>query len=302
VVSALKKLRPVSQLTTAERINFLLCNRIPRRWLTLMVARLSRVENPLVMNACMSIWQSLADDLRLDEAVKTQFTSLHDCFIRELKPGARTINHDNRVIVSPCDAVIGEYGPVQALQAIQAKGFPYSLAELFGDEQAALQYAKGQFINLRLKSSMYHRFHAPCDGQVNQVRYISGDTWNVNPAALKAVEKLFCRNERAVIRFEPAGSQSPALTVVAVAAILVACIRIHGMPQPLHLRYQGPNLFNCSMNYQKGDEMGWFEHGSTLLLFTPSGYDFVGDICQGQIIRMGQALMQRSEPAQHELQ
>ncbi|MDZ4730034.1 MAG: archaetidylserine decarboxylase [Xanthomonadales bacterium] len=295
-------MRSLTELSTAERINFLICNRIPRRYLTLLVARLSSIENPLIMKSCMAIWQLFADDLRLHEAVKSQFSSLHDCFTRELKPGFRPIDARSDVIVSPCDAVIGEHGPVQGMQAFQAKGFPYSLAELFGDDQAAEQYATGSFISLRLKSSMYHRFHAPCDGHVKQVRYISGDTWNVNPVALKVVEKLFCRNERAVIRYYPAAAEdskppvheAPALTLVAVAAILVACIRIHGIPQPLHLRYQGPNLFDCSTQHQKGDEMGWFEHGSTLLLFAPPGYRFCAGVHRGAIIRMGQAIMQRS--------
>jgi phosphatidylserine decarboxylase len=125
---------------------------------------------------------------------------------------------------------------------------------------------------------------------VEQVNYISGDTWNVNPIALRRVENLFCKNERAVIRCRlPSGAL---LTLVPVAAILVASIRLRFLDVRLHLRYRGPNLIPCDVSVAKGEEMGWFEHGSTIIVFAPHGVALGAKIREGDRIRMGQALME----------
>ena len=101
-----------------------------------------------------------------------------------------------------------------------------------------------------------------------QVTYISGDTWNVNPIALRRVEKLFCKNERAILRTTLAdGGQT--VTLVAVAAILVAGIRLNFLDGPLGLRNRGPDVLPCGACFAKGQEMGWFEHGSTIIVFAP---------------------------------
>jgi phosphatidylserine decarboxylase len=137
---------------------------------------------------------------------------------------------------------------------------------------------------------MYHRFHAPYDCRVERVTYISGDTWNVNPIALRRVERLFCKNERAVIRCRlmPSGAL---LTLVPVAAILVASIRLKFLDVLLHMRYRGPNVIDCDATLRKGEEMGWFEHGSTIIVFAPPGFPLCEHPREGGRIQMGQALM-----------
>ena len=142
---------------------------------------------------------------------------------------------------------------------------------------------------------MYHRFHAPHDGRIERVSYLSGDTWNVNPIALKRVERLFCRNERAVIRMRLFGDGMP-LAMVPVAAILVASIRLHFLNVLLHLRWPGPNEMPCDAAVSKGTELGWFEHGSTIIVFAPPGCTLAAGIATGQRVRMGQALMWRPLP------
>ena len=126
-------------------------------------------------------------------------------------------------------------------------------------------------MTLRLTSSMYHRFHAPHDCRVEQVTYISGDTWNTNPIAIRRVERLFCKNERAVLRTRLAAT-SQLVTLVPVASILVASIRLHFLDVLLHLRYSGPNVIACDARFRKGEEMGWFELGSTIIVFAPAGF------------------------------
>jgi phosphatidylserine decarboxylase len=163
------------------------------------------------------------------------------------------------------------------------------MRDLFGVGARAAPFEGGTYVTLRLTSSMYHRFHAPADGRIEHVSYISGDTWNVNPIALKRVQGLFTRNERAVIRLRLADGTP--LALVPVAAILVASIRLHFLNVMLHLRWPGPNEMPCDAAVVKGQELGWFEHGSTIIVFAPPGVALAPGIESGQRIRMGQALL-----------
>src|SRR5215831_12940397 len=189
----------IAKVCQQEDINFLLTNRIPRRLVTRFMGWFSQIEQPLVRELSIATWR-LFSDLDLSEARKSKFRSMHDCFTRELKDGARPIDPDPSVLVSPCDAIVGASGRVAGTTLIQAKGFSYTLCELLVDPALADLYRDGRYVTLRLTSGMYHRFHAPHDGRVEQVTYVPGDTWNVNPIALKRIEKLFCKNERALLR------------------------------------------------------------------------------------------------------
>src|SRR6202011_5964853 len=102
-------------------------------------------------------------------AKKTRFTSLHDCFIRELKEGARPVDPDPAILVSPCDAIVGACGTIANGELLQVKGRPYPLHELLGDFDRANGYVGGRYATLRLTAGMYHRFHAPHDCAVGQV-------------------------------------------------------------------------------------------------------------------------------------
>ncbi len=276
-------------MTVREDLNFLLTNRIPRHALTLFMGWFSRIEQPLVRGLSLAAWRRFAD-LHLEEAKQTRFRSLHDCFVRELKEGARPIDADPAVLVSPCDAIVGACGRVEDGQLIQAKGFPYALQDLLGDAALVHAFRDASYVTLRITSSMYHRFHAPHDCRVEQVTYFSGDTWNVNPIALQRVEKLFCRNERALLRTRlDAGGHE--ILLVPVAAVLVASIRLHFLDVLLHLRYRGPNVIPCDARYAKGSEMGWFQHGSTILVFAPRGFAQCENVTEGSRIRMGEPLL-----------
>lgn len=283
------------RLLLQEDLNFLLTNRIPRIALTRLMGRYSRIRSRWLTRLSIAVWR-LFTDLDLSESAQQEFDSLHACFTRALQPGARPYAPDPAVLASPCDAIVGECGAVQDQSVWQAKGYPYTLADLMGSAELAARHADGQYVTLRLTSSMYHRFHAPHDLAVERVTYISGDTWNVNPIALQRVERLFCKNERAVIETRLA-SDGSRLTLVPVAAVLVASIRLHGLNVLLHLKYRGPNVIPCAVPFGKGAEMGWFEHGSTILVFVPPGWQLADGVARGQRLRAGQPLLRRTAPA-----
>ena len=287
----------LARLTRWERLNFLLTNRIPRRWATLLMGRFSRIRHPWVRRPSIALWQFFAGDLHLEEAEKTQFESMHDCFIRALRPGMRPLDNDPTRLVSPCDGIVGAMGETNGTQIFQAKGYPYDLAELLGDEVLATRYRNGSFLTLRITASMYHRFHAPDACQLREIRYISGDTWNVNPVALKRVEKLFCRNERAVLELQLApaktGNDPTSILLVPVAAILVASIRLHALESPLNLNYSGTHRIPCSAHYERGEEMGYFEQGSTIIVLTGPELKLDQRLAEGKLIQMGEPILKR---------
>lgn len=281
----------LARLVLQEDINFLLTNRIPRQLATRFIGWFSQIEQPLVRDLSIATWKLFAD-LDLSDARKQEFRSLHDCFTRQLQEGARPIDADPAVLCSPSDGIVGACGRIEGIELIQAKGFPYTLPELLGGPDKVDYYRNGSYVTLRLTSSMYHRFHAPAACTVHEVNYLSGDTWNVNPIALKRVEKLFCKNERALIEATLSeGGQR--ILLVPVAAILVASIRLHFIDVLLHLRYRGPQRIACQANLSKGEEMGWFQHGSTIIVFAPAGFRLCDGIAEGRTIRMGEALLRR---------
>ncbi len=284
----------IRRLAMNEDLNFLLTNRVPRIALTRFMGWFSQIRQPWVRDLSMGVWRAFTD-LDLSDAKKDRFESLHDCFTRELKPGARSVDMRPEVIASPSDAIVGACGVLSGTQVFQAKGYPYALHELLGDspETHALPrlLAGGTYVTLRLTSAMYHRFHAPHDATLEHVTYLSGDTWNVNPIALQRVEKLFCRNERAVLRLRLADGTP--LVLVPVAAILVASLRLHAADVLLHLKYRGPNEIPCGAAVRKGEELGWFQHGSTILVFVPPGFELAEGMAEGARVCMGQALLRR---------
>ena len=279
----------VFRLLAQEDLNFLLTNRIPRRLATQLIGWFSRIEQPLIRDLSIGVWRFFSG-LDLGEAKQMRFRSMHDCFTRELKDGARPIDPDPNILTSPCDAIVGACGAVAGTRLYQIKGFPYALDDLFCDPATVAAHRNARYVTLRLTSAMYHRFHAPHDCRVAQVNYISGDTWNVNPIALRRVERLFCRNERVVLRtMLAAGGER--VTLVLVAAVLVASIRLRFLDVLLNLRHRGPNVIACDAPFRKGDEMGWFEQGSTVIVFAPAGFALCDHVEEGTTIRMGEPLM-----------
>jgi phosphatidylserine decarboxylase len=136
---------------------------------------------------------------------------------------------------------------------------------------------------------MYHRFHAPADLTVQRVEHRPGDCWNVNPPALARIASLYCRNERAIISARL--SEGAPLVLVPVAAILVAGIYLH----PFGLLRDDGIRDGLDVGFARGAEMGWFEHGSTIVLLATAGFELAADIGSGVTIRAGQPLLRRAQ-------
>ena len=280
--------RLIAKLTDIESVNYALTNWLPRRSATRAMGWLSKVEQPLVARASIALWRTFCD-VDLSDAAEARWPSLHAAFIRRLRPGARTFRAQAHQLSAPSDGFIVASGRIESDSIVQAKGRRYSIGELTGGEGEA--YIGGSFVTLRLTAGMYHRFHAPQDAVVERVRYFPGDCFNVNPPALKRVDRLYCRNERATVQLR-LDDGTPVL-LVPVAAILVAAIRLTFLDTVGLLRERADPVATLATPVVQGEEMGWFEHGSTIVMLTPAPFVTAAGVTTGDRVRAGDVLFDR---------
>jgi phosphatidylserine decarboxylase len=278
----------IARVSRSDRVNFLLTNCFPRRLATSFIGWFVRIEQPLVRDLSLRVWR-LFSDLDLSDAADTRFASLHACFTRRLRDGARPFVADPAIVASPCDAIVGACGTVTDGTLLQVKGSSYRLGDLLDDQAHARSLEGGSYVTLRLTASMYHRFHAPHDCIVTAVTHIFGDVWNVNPPTLRRVRELYTRNERAVLR-TTLSATGHAITLVPVAAVLVAGIRLGFLAMPTGPARRTRWSTSCHAALRKGEEMGWFEHGSTIVVVASGGMSVCAGITEGSTVRAGQAL------------
>lgn len=213
--------------------------------------------------------------VQLEEAVVPPqgFATLQAFFTRSLRPGARPVDGRSGALASPADGRIGACGRIVSGTLVQAKGREYRLSELLGEPGE--RFHGGLYATIYLAPGDYHRFHGPVAGAVEEVRRMPGTFYSVNPASVAKVPNLFVRNERAVVRFEQAA-------LVLVGACLVGGIRLRVQPGAV---------------IQRGEELGWFEFGSTaIVLVEGGGWDL--QVRAGARARVGEALAVRSQPRQ----
>ncbi len=227
----------------------------------------------------------------LDECVIPEdgFQTFDRFFTRRLKPGARPIVADPDVVVSPSDGRIQGIGEVTRGVMIQAKGRSYRLDELLGDTGPCRRLEGGTYVTIYLSPRDYHRVHFPCDGQVVGCRHIPGRLYTVAPRATEMVDRLFARNER-LTTLMCCGDRTAA--VVMVGAVGVGRISVAYSPMVTNLgRRHGGASFNPPIPVRKGDDLGEFHLGSTVVMVLERGpWDYVGP-AKGDPIRMGQPLL-----------
>ena len=241
----------------------------------------SRIEQPLVRDLSIAVWR-LFSDLDLCEAEKTRVPQ----HARVLHPRAQAGRAADRPPIRRCSSARATRSSAPRARrghhgCCRRRAFPTRCEDLLGDRGLVDAYRDGRYVTLRLTSAMYHRFHAPHDCRVEQVTYISGDTWNVNPIALARVERLFCRNERAVLRTRLAAHRPPDHAGAGGGdpggqhpAALPRRAPAPAVPRP-------ERRAAATRRSRKGEEMGWFEHGSTIIVFAPDGFDLCDGVQRG---------------------
>ncbi|MBE7939484.1 MULTISPECIES: archaetidylserine decarboxylase [Ramlibacter] len=218
------------------------------------------------------------------------YASFNDFFTRPLKAGARPIAEAD--FVCPVDAAISQFGPIARDQIFQAKGHSYSTRALLGGDAAlAAQFDDGHFATLYLAPKDYHRIHMPCDGVLRRMVYIPGDLFSVNPLTARHVPGLFARNERVVCVFDTA--HGPFVNVLVGATIVGSVATVwHGVVNPPRSRdirswdYSGQGI-----RLAKGQEMGRFLLGSTVVMLFPRGVvSFNADWQPTRPVRLGEPM------------
>jgi phosphatidylserine decarboxylase len=247
---------------------------LPRFWLTRLTYRVARIRNvpikDFLITRFVRHFDVDIDDVKLD--VPGDFETFNAFFIRDLENNARPVDADVYSIVSPVDGTISSAGAIRDNSIFQAKGLDYSLEDLLAtDLQDARRYVDGSYATIYLAPYDYHRIHAPLDGKIVAARYIPGDLFSVNMATAANVPGLFRRNERVVVHLESAHGP---YAMVFVGALNVGSIstpwsgeirpRKTGVVEMISLE-KGPDAV------RRGDLLGWFNMGSTVILLLPPG-------------------------------
>ncbi len=231
-------------------------------------------------------------DVSAIEKPVTEYKSLKEFFVRKLKPGARPIEADPRAIISPVDGTVSQMGDIQEGTLIQAKGKNYQVAELLGhDPGLSGRFAGGLFITIYLSPRDYHRIHAPVDGTLTKYSYLPGRLYPVNQMGVEHVEKLFARNERLITFID--NQEVGTVAVVKVGALFVGSVKVVYNRATTNVRggRQITEEIVDRPHVKKGDELGWFEFGSTvILLFEKNQIEWAQGIREGAALRMGQKL------------
>ncbi len=222
-----------------------------------------------------------------------RYPSFNEFFTRALKPGARPIA--TAALVCPVDGAISQFGRIEADQIYQAKGHRYSTTALVGGDRAlASEFENGHFATLYLSPRDYHRIHMPCDGRLLQMIHVPGDLFSVNPVTARGVPGLFARNERVVCVFDGARGR---FVMVLVGATIVGSMATvwHGTvnpPRPGQVReWRYDDASSAPVHLAKGDEMGRFLLGSTVVMLLPAGtLQFDASWAPAGPIRLGQTM------------
>lgn len=267
---------------------------LPKHWLTAIIYRVARIRNTHIKDFLITRFVQLYDvnieEIKLD--LPQDFATFNDFFVRELQDGAREIDGHADSIVSPADGIVSLTGMLRADSVLQAKGFSYSLDDLLAtDLEESAFYVNGRFATIYLAPHNYHRVHAPFDGELVAARYVPGDLFSVNEATVSRVAGLFRRNERLIMHFRTASG--PAVLIF-VGALNVGSISTPWSGE-IRPRKSGIvdaiDISNHDTNVRKGDLLGWFNMGSTVILLLPDGAcEWNDDLEPGDTLRMGESV------------
>jgi phosphatidylserine decarboxylase len=229
-------------------------------------------------------------DLGEAELDLREYTSLGDLFARRLRPGVRPIDPSPEALIAPCDGVVAACGVADDGVLVQAKGHTYQLEELVVDAARAEHLRGGAYATVYLSPRDYHRVHAPLDARLIGYDYVPGELWPVNPRVAARRERLFTRNERVVIWLDGAGIGT--FAVVMIGASGVGNVRLAHAPDSATWRGGGElrRVELAGMRVARGDELGAFRLGSTVVLVLPPRAVRELACMPDQVVRMGERL------------
>lgn len=276
---------------------FLLLQRLlPKRLLTALVYRLAHIRVPAIKDLLIRSFLKMYT-VKLDELAKSvpnDFASFNDFFIRELKSDARPIDSSTSSIVSPADGFVSAVGHIEKNMLLQAKGLDYSLEDLLAtDLHDARNFYDGSFASIYLAPFNYHRVHAPLAGELVAARFVPGTLFSVNQSTVSHLRGLFVRNERLIFHFRTTAGPC---VVIFVGAMNVGSITT---PWTGELRPRKGNIVDnidlqeseVSLTVDKGDLLGWFNMGSTVIVLTPPRVcAWKSGLQAGDALRMGEAI------------
>jgi len=271
---------------------------LPKHLLSRLTGKFAAAECGWLTHAAIKMFVRKYD-VNLSEAEldnPKDFASFNDFFTRSLKEDARPLTAGKKQLAQPVDGTVSQLGKIDDDEIIQAKNHKYTVKALLGgDEELATRYHDGEFATIYLAPRDYHRIHMPLDGVLKKMIYVPGDLFSVNPLTAENVPGLFARNERVVAIFD--SKEVGEFALVLVGATIVASIetvwagtvtpptgpKVHTWSYPA----EGPGAVKLA----KGEEMGRFKLGSTVVLVFPEGkVSFAEDLNPGSVTRMGEVL------------
>lgn len=280
-------------LSLADRLFVWMQYVLPHHTLSRLVGGLAASEKPWIKNPLIK-WFSQRFGISLEEAKiqdPTAFPSFNAFFTRALQEGARPIDATEQGIVSPADGVVSQCGQIRGSDVLQAKGAYFSVYELLGGDAAlAEEFINGHFATIYLSPKDYHRVHMPISGTLRKILYVPGRLFSVNNATAEQVPKLFARNERAVCVFD---TDAGPVAVILVGAMIVAAIEtvFTGQITPLANKIQTIDFSKQPLSREKGEELGRFLLGSTVvLLFPENACQWQPELAAGSTLKMGQLI------------
>ena len=241
---------------------------LPKHALSRLIAKAAESKIPWLKNALINRAIS-AFNINMDEALSNDindYENFNAFFTRALKEGVRPLDTDADSIACPADGAISQAGPISKNKILQAKGIDYSVGRLLGDSTEAKLYEDGSFATIYLSPRDYHRVHIPLAGKLMSTRYIPGELFSVNDQTAQALPGLFARNERLVCEFE--SEEVGTFAVIFVGAMLVAGIETvwGGFETPGPGAVRETDFSDQSLSFMKGDEIGRFKFGSTVIM------------------------------------
>jgi phosphatidylserine decarboxylase len=276
---------------SAGRLFVWLQHILPQHALSRLILRATRVRSPWFKNRLVRGFVRLYP-VDMTEALQpdpASFASFNEFFTRALKPGARIIDPDQNSIACPADGAISEAGNIEGDLLLQAKGRRYTLSELLASQPWAKDFEGGSFATIYLAPFNYHRVHMPVRGQLRSTLYVPGRLFSVNALTASHVPKLFARNERVLTLFDTAFGQ---MALIMVGALNVGSISTvwAGDITPA-ARRQVTEFPSPPIRLDKGEELGRFNMGSTVILLFQRGHAHLNpQVRAGTSVRLGQSL------------